>query len=123
VSYASTSRSEGPWWREPTKDNWYAVVAARLVPDGSRFKGHAQFLVQDLVISVRATCYPRERWATPDGRTILAPPPEGIDGHFGPELRRFVLMQYHQGQSTPPRLGRSFARWASRSQSVSCSAC
>ena len=30
--------------------------------------------------------------------------PEGIDGHFGPELRRFVLMQYHQGQSTLPRL-------------------
>jgi hypothetical protein len=30
--------------------------------------------------------------------------PEGIEGHFGPELRRFVLMQYHQGQSTLPRL-------------------
>ena len=74
------------------------------VPPGSRFKGHEPFLVQDLVISVRATCYRRERWITPDGRTILAPLPEGIDGHFGPELRRFVLMQYHQGQSTLPRL-------------------
>jgi len=41
---------------------------------------------------------------TPDGRTILAPLPAGIDGHFGPELRRFVLMHYHQGQSTLPRL-------------------
>jgi hypothetical protein len=30
--------------------------------------------------------------------------PDGLDGHFGPELRRFVLMQYHQGQSTLPRL-------------------
>ena len=30
--------------------------------------------------------------------------PEGVAGHFGPELRRFVLMQYHQGQSTLPRL-------------------
>jgi hypothetical protein len=74
------------------------------VPDGSRFKGHEPFLVQDLVISARATCYQRERWVTPDGRTILAPLPEGVDGHFGPELRRFVLMQYHQGQSTLPRL-------------------
>ena len=60
--------------------------------------------MQDLVISVRATCYQRERWVTPDGRTILAPLPAGIDGHFGPELRRFVLMHYHQGQSTLPRL-------------------
>src|SRR6202795_4886785 len=74
------------------------------VPDGSRFKGHEPFLVQDLVISATATCYQRERWVTPDGRTILAPLPEGIEGHFGPELRRFVLMQYHQGQSTLPRL-------------------
>jgi hypothetical protein len=74
------------------------------VPEGSCFKGYEPFLVQDLVISASATCYRRERWVTPDGRTILAPLPQGIDGHFGPELRRFVLMQYHQGQSTLPRL-------------------
>jgi hypothetical protein len=74
------------------------------VPVGSRFKGHEPFLVQNLVIIAKATCYQRERWVTPDGRTILAPLPEGIEGHFGPELRRFVLMQYHQGQSTLPRL-------------------
>ena len=75
-----------------------------VVPEGSRFKGYEPFLVQELVISATATCYQRERWVTPDGRTILAPLPDGIEGHFGPELRRFVLMQYHQGQSTMPRL-------------------
>jgi hypothetical protein len=74
------------------------------IPPGSRFKGYQSFLVQDLVISARATRYQRERWVTPDGRTILAPLPVGIEGHFGPELRRFVLMQYHQGQSTMPRV-------------------
>ena len=79
-------------------------VVKATIPEGSVFKGHEPFLVQDLVISVSATCYQRERWVTPDGRTILAPLPEGIDGHFGPELRRFVLMHYHQGQSTLPRL-------------------
>jgi Transposase IS66 family len=73
-------------------------------PAGSVFKGYEPFLVQDLVISARATRYQRERWVTADGRTILAPLPEGIAGHFGPELRRFVLMHYHQGQSTLPRL-------------------
>jgi hypothetical protein len=74
------------------------------IPAGSIFKGHEPFLVQDPVISAKATCYLRERWITPDGRTILAPLPEGTLGHFGPELRRFVLVQYHQGQSTMPRL-------------------
>jgi hypothetical protein len=79
-------------------------VVKATIPEGSVFKGHEPFLVQDLTISVSATCYQRERWVTPDGRTILASLPEGIDGHFGPELRRFVLMHYHQGQSTLPRL-------------------
>jgi len=34
----------------------------------------------------------------------LAPLPAGIASHFGPELKRFVLAQYHQGQTTIPRL-------------------
>ena len=53
---------------------------------------------------MRAIGYRRERWVTPDGRTVVAPLPAGISGHFGPALRRFVLMQYHQGQVTVPRL-------------------
>jgi hypothetical protein len=48
--------------------------------------------------------YRRERWLTPDGHTVVAPLPPGISGHFGPNLRRFVLAQYHQGQVTVPRL-------------------
>jgi hypothetical protein len=28
----------------------------------------------------------------------------GVEGHFGPELRRFVLLQHHQGQVTAERI-------------------
>jgi Transposase IS66 family len=79
-------------------------ILAAAVPPGSRFKGYADFVVQDLVLRVRCIRYRRERWLTPEGQLIVAPLPSGVDGHFGPELRRFVLAQYHQGQVTVPRL-------------------
>jgi Transposase IS66 family len=79
------------------------IIAAD-VPAGSRFKGYQDFLVQDLVLRPQVTRLRRERWLTPDGQTVIAPMPVGIVGHFGPELRRFVLFQYHQGQVTVPRL-------------------
>ncbi len=73
-------------------------------PKGSQFKGYEPYQVQDLVLSARVVRYRRERWLTPQGETIVAPLPDGIRGHFGPELRRFVLMQHHQGQVTVERL-------------------
>jgi Transposase IS66 family len=79
-------------------------VLRATVPPGSQFRGYQDFLVQDLVLRTEAVRYRRERWLTPEGRLIVAPLPGGVDGHFGPELRRYVLAQYHQGQTTVPRL-------------------
>jgi hypothetical protein len=73
-------------------------------PQGSCFKGYTSYVVQDLVIKRHVVNFRRERWQTPDGEVMTAPLPAGIDGHFGPELRRFVLAQYHEAQSTIPRL-------------------
>jgi hypothetical protein len=73
-------------------------------PPGSRFKGYTSFVVQELVLHSHAIEFQCERWLTADGKIITAPLPEGFVGHFGPQLRRFVLAQYHQGQTTVPRL-------------------
>jgi hypothetical protein len=74
------------------------------VPPGSQFRGYQDFLVQDLVLRTEVVRYRRERWLTPEGQLVVAPLPGGVEGHFGPELRRYVLAQYHQGQTTVPRL-------------------
>ena len=91
------------------------------VPPGSQFKGYEPYQVQDLEIRARVVRYRRERWLTPDGQTTVAPLPPGTRGHFGrrqprfcrrsrwnscrrAELRRWVLMQHHQGQVTVERL-------------------
>jgi Transposase IS66 family len=73
-------------------------------PPGARFKGYTSFVVQDLVLHPHVIDFQCERWLTADGKIMTAPLPEGFDGHFGPQLRRFVLAQYHQGQTTVPRL-------------------
>jgi Transposase IS66 family len=79
-------------------------IVTAAVPAGSRFKGYEDFLVQEVIVRPHVIRYRRERWLTPDGRTVIAPLPAEVSGHFGADLRRYVLALYHQGQLTVPRL-------------------
>jgi hypothetical protein len=80
------------------------VVLAAVVSKGSRFKGYKSCFVRELVLAAELVHYRRECWVTPDGKTVVAPMPDGISGGFGPNLRRFCLAMHAQGQVTTERL-------------------
>jgi hypothetical protein len=81
------------------------VIEAENVPPGSRFKGYEDFTVQGLVIKAHNVLYRRQRWETPEGVTIVASLPDGMEalgGHFDYTLVSFILYQYYHAHVTQP---------------------
>lgn len=88
------------------------IQPAEPVPPGSRFKGYEYFTAQDLVIRPHNTRYCLARWETPEGQTLTGAPPVHLGhGHFGPQLRAYVLHQYHHAHVTQPLLLEQLHEW------------
>ena len=81
------------------------IVRVENVPQGSRFKGYEDFSVQGIVFEAQNIRYRRQRWLTPDGKTIVAPLPESVKfvgKHIDVSVYRFVLNQYYHCHVTRP---------------------
>jgi hypothetical protein len=99
---APSPRRRGPGVSKLSIDRTVTLTAS--APAGSRHKGYEEIIVQDIAFKPEVTLYRRERWTTPDGRTVTADLPAGVIGGCGPHLQRLVLMLHNQGQMTCERI-------------------
>ena len=74
------------------------------MPEGAVFKGIQKYTVQDIILQPHNTKYELERWQLPDGSYVTGKIPKHIKGHYGPELRAYVLHQYYGCRVTEPLL-------------------
>jgi Transposase IS66 family len=74
------------------------------LPDGARFLGSQDFVVQDLRFEPYNTRYRRARYQLPDRTVITAPLPPDVKSHFGPTLRQDALYQHFHNHVTQPLL-------------------
>jgi hypothetical protein len=81
------------------------VVEPEHVPEGSRFKGYNDFVVQDLAFEPFNVRYRLARYETPEGESVVGRLPSELEGkHFGVKLRGFVLYQYYHVHATGPAI-------------------
>lgn len=81
------------------------VIKPDHVPEGSRFKGYRDVIVQDLKIQPHNTRFRLAQYETPDGHYVTGQLPTGISsGHWGSTLHSFILYQYHHQHVTQPLL-------------------
>ena len=74
------------------------------LPMGAVFKGLQKFSVQDIQFKSFNTVYERERWQLPDGSYVTAELPKEVVGHYGAELKAYVLDQHYKLRVTEPLL-------------------
>ena len=78
------------------------VVKATDIPEGSRFKGYADYSIQELTLTAKDVVYRLEIWQAPDGSIVKAALPAGVEGsHFGPDLRALIHGLYASGMTQP----------------------
>lgn len=84
------------------KEHSEVKISAENVPEGCRFKGYQNFIVQDIGLVAKEITYRLEVWQTPDGQIIRAKLPEELNGqHFGPTLKAFITSMYAHGVTQP----------------------
>jgi hypothetical protein len=88
------------------------TIPPESIPTNSTFKGYQPYTVQGIKIEPHNIRYLLERWQTPGGYYIVGQLPPKVQGHFSPELKRFILYQYFHCHVTQPLLLEQLLEWA-----------
>ena len=91
-------RSKKEWLRIDEE----RIIKAQDIPEGSRFKGYADWDVQDLDIKVKNLRFRLEKWELADGSYVQAQLPGWVKGHYSSQLVSYVLHQYYGCHVTQP---------------------
>jgi len=88
------------------------IAPAEGVPTDAKFKGYRDVVVQGLVIKTHNVRYRLECWLTTEGALLTGALPESLQGHhYSPELRGYILYQYHHCHVTQPLLLEQLREW------------
>jgi Transposase IS66 family len=71
------------------------------LPEDAQFKGYAEVVIQDLIVSTDNIRFLKATYYSPALRkTYISPLPEGYEGEFGPNIKAFILSLYYGGNMT-----------------------
>lgn len=87
------------------------VLQPDQLPPDARLEGYRDFVVQDLIVKTHTIRYRRAVYRLADGSVCVAPRPAGVEGHFGVNLKQYVLLQVHQNHVTQGRLLEELREW------------
>lgn len=104
----SKGKTDGKKPRRKKKQNLAVhdeeIIQPDDIPEGARFKGYRDVIVQDIIITPHNTRYLLAQYEMEDGSYLTGQLPQGIRGHWGSELRSYILHQYHHQHVTQPLL-------------------
>ncbi len=61
------------------------------IPEGSKIIGYSDYYKQDIIFKAYVRNYRRARWQTPSGDWLMGKLPDHVRGHFGDDLKRYIL--------------------------------
>jgi hypothetical protein len=102
----STSRGKHPRHKKTSKLEIHVKtrIKPESIPEGAIFKGLQKVVVQDIILRPYNTVYALERWMLPDGTYLTGQLPQNIQGHYGPQVKAYILHQYYGCRVTGPLL-------------------